>query len=126
MLDTHFGIFRLPYLGQSPLVEQHRHIKAVATGKGEIATKNGHLGGRSHAVVIRLHAVDGAALHRPKQLAGRNQLIGIGQLDDHLPIGCLVEGIHRRLDHMLTQGGTGIGLHAPSNGRLCMHSGRGK
>jgi hypothetical protein len=59
-----------------------------------------------------------------KQFSGRNQLVGVRQLDHHLPIGGLVEGVDSRLDHMGTQRSTGIGLHSPANRcRLRMNSG---
>ena len=67
-----------------------------------------------------MHHVDGAALHGLEQLAGGDNLVGVEQLDLHLAIGGGVDVIDGRLGHLLTQGGTGIGLHAPFDRRLGM------
>ena len=113
MFDANGRIFLVPDLVQAVLVEQHRHIQRIARGEREIAAEHRDFGGRGHRVIIRLHRINRALLHGAEQLAGRDQLVGIEQLDLHAVACDLVEHLDRRVDHVSGQCGARIGLHAP-------------
>jgi len=118
VLDADLGILGIPDLVQTVLVEQNRHVERVARGEGEVAAEHRHLGRRGHRVVVGLHRVDRAALHRLEQLARRHQLVGIEQLDLHPVAGDLVEHRDRRIDHVFGQRRARVGLHPPADRRL--------
>ena len=112
-LDLAIRLF--PNLPQTPLIEQHRHIQRIPAGKREITAKHRNIDRRRNRIIIRLHRINRASLHRPEQLTGRHQLIREIQLDLHLAIGNLVERINRRLNHMLSQCRPSISLQTPRN-----------
>ena len=126
VLDPDAGVFLGPDLVQAPVVEQRRHVERIAAGEGEIAAEHRDLGGRSHAVVVGLHRVDCAALHRLEQLARRHQLVGVEQVDLHLVAGDGVEPLDGRQRHLRAERGPGIGLQPPADRRLRMNRRRGK
>ena len=115
VLDADLLVLRAPDIVEAVLVEEDRHVERVARCEREVAAEDGHLGRRGHGIVVGLHRVDGAALHGAEELAGRNDLIGKEQLDLHPLARDLVEHVDRRLDHVLSERGAGIGLHPPRN-----------
>ena len=93
-------ILFVPDFVQAVLVEKHRHIERIARSEREIPAKDCDFGRGCHRIVIRLDRINGAALQRLKQLAGRDQLICEKQLDLH-PVACdLVEHFNRRNNHL--------------------------
>ncbi len=116
----HFAVGLFPDLLEPVLTEQDRHVEAVASGKGKVSAEHRNIHRSCNGIVVALHGVDGAFLHRPEKLGRRHQLIGGVQLDDHLPIGHLVEGFDGGLDDVLGQWTTGISLKSPLDGRFLL------
>ena len=79
---------------------------------------------RRDRVVVGLYRVDGAALHGAEQLAGRHELIGEVEIDLHLAVRHLVERVDGRLDHVLGERGTRVGLKPPLDLRLRLRMNR--
>ena len=61
-----------------------------------------------------------------EQFAGGDELIGEEELDLHLAVRRLVEGVDMRLDDVFGQRRTGVGLQAPLDRRLAENGGRGQ
>src|SRR3546814_3574435 len=78
-------------------LEQHRQVEAVARREREVAAKHRDVDRRGHGSIVALHRVDGAALQRAEQLGGRHQMVGVVELDLHLAVRRLVEGLDLRL-----------------------------
>jgi hypothetical protein len=111
----------LPNLVQPVPVPERGHVERVARGEGKIGREDRDVGRRGDRIVVALGGVERAALHRPEQLALGDQLVGGVELDLHLAVGGLVEGVDRGLDHVLGQGRPGIGLQPPADRRLGAH-----
>jgi hypothetical protein len=112
-LDLAIGF--LPDLVQPVLAEQHRQVEAVAGGEREVAAEDRDVDRRGHGRLVRLHRVDRAVLQRAEQLARRHQLVGVVELDLHLAVRRLVEGLDLRQDHVRAQRRPGIGLQPPAD-----------
>jgi hypothetical protein len=120
-------VFLGPDLVEPPVVEERGHVERVAAREGEVAAEDGHLGRPRHAVVVGLHGVDRAALHRLEELVRGHELVGVVEVDLHLVAGDGVEHVDRGLGHLRAEARAGIGLQAPADRRLrADHVRRGK
>ena len=91
VLHSNVGILCIPYFIETVLVEEYRYIQRVAAGKREVSAEYGDFRRRSHRIVIGLYRVDRAFLHRPEQLASRNQLVCEKKLDLHVTTSDFIE-----------------------------------
>ena len=123
-LDLAVGF--LPDLVEPPLVEQHRHVQAVAAGEREVTAEHGDVHRRGDGVVVRLHRIHCAALHGAEQFAGGRELVREVQLDLHLAVGRLVERLDGGLDHVLGKRRIRVGLEPPPDLRLRLRVDRGR
>ena len=109
----HFAVGLFPNLAQAVLIEENGDIQTVASRKRKVAAENGNIDRGGDGIVVALDRVDGSALHRAEQFAGRHQLIGEEQFDLHLPFRHLIESVDGRLDNMRRQRRAGVGLQPP-------------
>ena len=99
-MHANLGVFLAPDVGQTVLVEQHRHVERVFRRQREIPAEGPDRRGRRHGVIIRVHAVDGAALKCLEKLARGDDLVGIEKLDFQLTLGGGVDCVDGGFRHL--------------------------
>ena len=124
--DAGVGVGLLPDLLQPVVGEERRHVEAEERGEGEVGAEDRDVGRRAHRVVVGLRGVERALLHGAEELALRHQLVGEVELDLHLAVRRLVEGLDRGLDHEGAERRAGVGLQPPLDRRLRLDVGRGQ